>query len=131
MLVVVGHAVHQTDRGCCPAGGGALVNVWLNAPVQSLPSVFPDFEETGVLAAGHLQRRGFRQFGYLGFQRDLDSNLQLRRFRRVVWEAGFPCAVHHFPHTTVAGQSACTSRRMWQSSAPTMNRKSATPRHPA
>ena len=85
--------------------GIPLVNVRLNSPVQGLPSVFPDFEETGVLAAGHLLRRGFRHFGYLGFQRDLDSNLQLRGFRRVIREAGFPCTAHRFSRVSVSGRA--------------------------
>jgi LacI family transcriptional regulator len=85
--------------------GVPLVNVWLNSPVQNLPSVVPDFEESGVLAAGHLLRRGFRHFGYLGFQRDLDSNLQLRGFRRVIREAGFSCTAHRFARTAIAGQA--------------------------
>jgi LacI family transcriptional regulator len=85
--------------------GVPLVNVWLNSPLQNLPSVFPDFEESGVLAAGHLLRRGFRQFGYLGFQRDLDSTLQLRGFRRVIREAGFSCTVHRFARTAAIGQA--------------------------
>ncbi|MEY3896326.1 MAG: Xylose operon regulatory protein [Verrucomicrobiota bacterium] len=85
--------------------GVPLVNVWLNSPVPDLPSVYPDFEEAGVLAAGHLLRRGFRQFGYLGFQRDIDANLQLRGFRRVIRDAGFPCTVHRFSRTAVAGQA--------------------------
>lgn len=85
--------------------GVPLVNVWLNSPVQGLPSVVPDFKESGVLAAGHLLRRGFRHFGYLGFQRDIDSNLQLRGFRRVIREAGFSCTAHHFARTAVAGHA--------------------------
>ena len=54
-----------------------VVNVWLNSPLQDLPSVFPDFEASGAMAAEHLLARGFRQFGYLGFSRDIDSRLQL------------------------------------------------------
>lgn len=83
--------------------GVPLVNVWLNTPVPDLPSVFPDFEESGVLAAGHLLRRGFRQFGYLGIQRDIDSNLQLRGFRKVIRDAGFSCTSHRIPRNATSG----------------------------
>ncbi len=34
--------------------GVPLVNVWMNSPVQDLPSVFPDFDETGMMAAAML-----------------------------------------------------------------------------
>jgi LacI family transcriptional regulator len=76
--------------------GVPLVNVWLNSPVRDLPSVFPDFEMSGVMAAEHLIGRGFRQFGYLGYLREIDSLQQLAGFRRVTDAAGFPCSAHHF-----------------------------------
>jgi LacI family transcriptional regulator len=75
--------------------GVPLVNVWVNSPTKGLPSVFSDFEASGVMAAEHLLARGFRKFGYLGFLRDIDSRRQLRGFRQVVRQAGFPCTVHH------------------------------------
>jgi len=71
-----------------------LVNVWMNTPTRGLPSVFVDFEASGVMAAQHLLARGFRRFGYLGFLRDIDSQGQLNGFRGVVRGAGFPCTVH-------------------------------------
>ena len=71
-----------------------LVNVWMNSPTVGLPSVFADFEASGVMAAKHLLARGFRRFGYLGFQRDLDSQQQYIGFRNVVRAAGYPCTVH-------------------------------------
>jgi LacI family transcriptional regulator len=71
-----------------------LVNVWVNTPTQGLPSVFADFEASGVMAAKHLMARGFRKFAYLGFLRDLDSQAQLSGFRNLVRRSGFPCSVH-------------------------------------
>lgn len=85
--------------------GVPLVNVWVNSPVQDLPSVFPDFEETGMMAAGHLLRRGFRQFGYLGFQREIDSRNQYRGFRKVIRDAGFSCTTHRFSRNSVSGNA--------------------------
>jgi LacI family transcriptional regulator len=76
--------------------GVPLVNVWLNTPVQDLPSVYPDYEASGVLAAEHLLGRGFRQFGYLGFLRDIDSEQQLAGFRKTTRNAGFPCTAQRF-----------------------------------
>lgn len=83
--------------------GVPLVNVWLNSPVQQLPSVFPDVEASGAMAAGHLLRRGFRQFGYLGSLRDLDSLGQLNGFREAIRTAGFPCTVHRFQRNAASG----------------------------
>jgi DNA-binding LacI/PurR family transcriptional regulator len=58
-----------------------MVNVWLNSPVTEVPEVFNDHEAAGVMAAEHLLARGFRQFGYLGYQRLLDSRLELKGIR--------------------------------------------------
>ena len=49
--------------------------------------------------------RGFRQFGYLGFQGDVDSRLQLRGFRDSVRAAEYSCNVHRFPRTSTEGQA--------------------------
>ena len=80
-----------------------IVNVWLNSPVDDLPSVFPDWEASGVMAAEHLLARGFRQFGYLGFERDIDSRRQLHGFRKVIRQAGFNCTTYRFSRTSVSG----------------------------
>jgi LacI family transcriptional regulator len=75
--------------------GVPLANVWLNSPVRDLPSVYPNYEVSGVMAAEHLIGRGFRQFGYLGYLYDIDSIQQLVGFRRVTDSAGFPCTAHY------------------------------------
>jgi LacI family transcriptional regulator len=67
--------------------------------------VFPDFEAAGAMAAEHLLSRGFRQFGYLGFSRDIDSRLQFAGFRGVTRREGFRCTVHRFARTRVAGKA--------------------------
>lgn len=85
--------------------GVPLVNVWLNSPVNELPGVYPDFEMSGVMAAEHLIGRGFRQFGYLGHSRDIDSRQQLAGFRRVTKAAGFPCSAHHFVANQLEGSA--------------------------
>jgi LacI family transcriptional regulator len=83
--------------------GVPLVNVWLNSPVSDLPSVFTDFELSGVMAAEHLIGRGFRQFGYLGHRRDIDSIQQFEGFQRVIGAAGFPCTTHHLVANQLEG----------------------------
>lgn len=82
-----------------------LVNVWLNSPVAGIPSVLPDFEASGAVAAEHLLARGFRQFAYLGFRSDIDSRLQMNGFREVTMREGFPCTTHRFSRTSVEGKA--------------------------
>jgi LacI family transcriptional regulator len=83
--------------------GMPLVNVWMNTPVKGLPSVFPDCEAAGVMAAEHLLGRGFRHFGFLGYQRDIDSQLELNGFRGLTRREGFRCRVCRFSRTSVSG----------------------------
>ena len=61
--------------------GVPVVNVWLNSPTTSVPSVFPDFPLSGILAADHLRHRGIRRFAFLGFTRDMTNRLQWEAFR--------------------------------------------------
>jgi len=86
--------------------GVPVVNVWMNSPARQLPSVFPDVEEAGRMAARHLLGRGFRQLGYLGFARDVCSQLQLKGFRSVARREGLPCLVHRFGRTHVTKSAA-------------------------
>ena len=85
--------------------GIPIVNVWLNSPVKNLPSVFPDFEASGIMAAEHLLSRGFRQFGYLGFTRDIDSRQQWHGFRETVKTEGFQCTSHRFVRNAISGNA--------------------------
>jgi len=78
-----------------------LVNLWLNSPVKNLPSVFADFEASGIMAAEHLIGRGFKRFGYLGFLRDKDAGLQLTGFRNRLKKEGLQCAAHRFSRVSV------------------------------
>jgi len=61
--------------------GVPLVNVWMNTPVNALPSVLPDFEASGVMAAEHLLGRGFRHFGFCrsGVYKDCVTTLRVGR----------------------------------------------------
>jgi len=72
--------------------GVPMVNVKLNARVRSVPSVLHDPDESGRMAARHLQARGFRNFAYVGFARDEGSRRQLAAMRGVLSEAGFNCS---------------------------------------
>lgn len=83
--------------------GVPLVNVWLNSPASDLPGVYPDYEMSGVMAAEHLIGRGFRQFGYLGYLREIDSIRQLAGFRKVTDAAGHPCSDRYFVANRLEG----------------------------
>lgn len=72
--------------------GVPVVNVWVNTPTKGLPSVFTDFEASGVMAAEHLLARGFRKFAYLGFRGEIDSRSQWKGFHETIRNAGFPCS---------------------------------------
>ncbi len=86
-----------------------LVNIWLNSPVQELPSVFPDFEGSGVLAAEHLLARGFRHLAYLGYRSDIDSRLQSEGMRTVTRRENCNLTTHRFSRTSMEGPA-----RGWQ-----------------
>ncbi len=105
VIARAGSSLAQAAR----AAGVPIVNVWINSPEKDLPSVFVDFEASGVMAAEHLLARGFRSFGYLGFLRDLDSSQQLRGFRKVIRESSFSCSSHRVARNCADGQA-----EMWE-----------------
>jgi LacI family transcriptional regulator len=82
-----------------------VVNVWLNSPVTHLPGVYPDFRASGTMAAEHLLGRGFRNFGHLGFLRDIDAREQHSGFHEAITEAGFTCESYRFPHSGTEGKA--------------------------
>jgi len=81
--------------------GIPLVNVWLMSKV-SLPSVFPDTETSGQLAAEHLLSRGMQQFGFVGFTRFKGQSRLQKGFRTRLKEAGYSAQMfltsHRAPH---------------------------------
>lgn len=83
--------------------GVPTVNVWMNSPVRGLPSVYPDWEMAGAMAAEHLMGRGFRHLGYLGYDADVDSQLLLRGYGEAVARRGGRLRVCRFSRTSVAG----------------------------
>jgi LacI family transcriptional regulator len=94
---VVARANHplarQTTRWGVP-----VVNVWPSSPARHLvPGVFPDSTETGRLVAEHLLARGFRTFATLTSPKNVDNDLEVKEFTRVVRGAGFGCASAYVP----------------------------------
>ena len=61
--------------------GVHLVNVWSGSPATTLPSVLPDFEASGRMAAEHLLGRGFRRFAFQEFSRHGGTQLALAGFK--------------------------------------------------
>jgi LacI family transcriptional regulator len=78
--------------------GVPVVNVWPSSPVRHLlPGVFPDSTETGRLVAEHLLARGFRTFATLTSPENVDNELEVAEFTRLVRDAGFGCSSAHIP----------------------------------
>lgn len=80
-----------------------IVNVWMNSPVKDLPNVFGDSRATGTMAAEHLLGRGFRNFGFLGFQRDIDTRGQWLGFSDTIHKAGLQCSQQRFSRANLEG----------------------------
>jgi len=73
--------------------GVPVVNVWPSSPARRLlPGVFPDSTETGRLVAEHLLARGFRTFAALTAPENVDNQLEVAEFSRLVRDAGFRCS---------------------------------------
>lgn len=102
---IVARANHLLARRAVKLGV-PVVNVWPSSPARRLvPGVVPDSTATGRLLAEHLLARGFRTFATLTSPKNVDNELEVREFTRLVREAGFDCAsalVPQDPHRDVA-----------------------------
>jgi LacI family transcriptional regulator len=61
------------------------------------PVVTPDNHAIGRLGAEHLLERGFRQFGFIGWEHERWSDARCQSFREKVRERGCDCAVLNLP----------------------------------
>jgi LacI family transcriptional regulator len=94
---VVARANHPLARRSSQFGI-PVVNVWPSSPARHLlPGVFPDSAETGRLVAEHLLARGFRTFATLTSLKNVDNELEVGEFTRLVRAAGFGCAAAYIP----------------------------------
>ncbi|HEY1191694.1 MAG TPA: substrate-binding domain-containing protein [Gemmata sp.] len=94
---VVARASHPLARRAA-ARGVPVVNVWPSSPARHLvPGVFPDSTAAGRLVAEHLLARGFRTFATLTSPQNIDNELEVAEFARLVRGAGFGCASAHIP----------------------------------
>lgn len=84
---IVGRIGKQSAKAARAAGIPA-VNHWVNSPASYLPSVFPADRQGCREAAEHFLARGFRQFGYVGPQRDRSNRLYLEGFEPPLSERG-------------------------------------------
>ena len=94
---IVARANHSLARRAAKLGV-PVVNVWPSSPARHLlPGVFPDSIETGRLVAEHLLARGFRSFATLTSPKNVDNELEVQEFTRLVRGAGFGCASAYIP----------------------------------
>lgn len=94
---IVARANHPLARRAAKLGV-PVVNVWPSSPARHLlPGVFPDSLETGRLVAEHLLARGFRTFATLTSRKNVDNELEVQEFTRIVRNAGFECASAYIP----------------------------------
>ncbi len=94
---VVARANHPLARLAAKAGV-PVVNVWPSSPARHLlPGVYPDSTEAGRLVAEHLLARGFRAFATLTSPKNVDNELEVKEFARLVRKAGFGCASADIP----------------------------------
>ena len=106
---ILARANHPLARRAA-AAGLPVVNVWPSSPARHLlPGVFPDSTATGRLLAEHLLARGFRAFATLTSAKNVDNELEVAEFARLVRAAGFACASAHVPQTP--SQDVATWRR--------------------
>ncbi|MBN1910897.1 MAG: DNA-binding transcriptional regulator [Pirellulales bacterium] len=70
------------------------------------PRVMVDQEAMGRIAADHLLKCGFRNFGYFGVQRVWSSHQRKTGFARRVKQAGWECSVLETPSSPRSLQSA-------------------------
>ncbi len=97
--------------------GVPVVNVWSGSPAKTLPSVLPDFEACGRMAAEHLLQRGFRRFAFQGLLRHKGSAQALAGFetairaacvKSVKQGAGLLCRTSSKGALHTLGQSSCS-----------------------
>ncbi len=78
--------------------GIPVVNIWHNCPVIGrVPSVLPDVDSLGPLAADHLLARGFRQFGFLCDAGERQRRPILKGFSRRLAKYGCECSTCLLP----------------------------------
>lgn len=77
--------------------GAPVVDLYGGLPESGFPHIRSDEDAVGRMAADHLIARGFRRFGFCGYNGADWSNLRRRGFEKRVTEAGFPCQTFENP----------------------------------
>ncbi|HYG74461.1 MAG TPA: substrate-binding domain-containing protein [Planctomycetota bacterium] len=94
-----------------------VVNVWFNSPVApAMPGVFPDFSESGRLAAEHLLERGFRHFACLSGTGDRAQRMELDAFHETIGKRGHTCSC------AVVERQYAKDARVWKQFKRTISR---------
>jgi LacI family transcriptional regulator len=77
--------------------GSPVVDLYGGLPGFGFPSIRSDEQAVGRLAAEHLIDRGFRRFGFCGYNGTDWSDLRRLGFEKRVTEAGFACQTFENP----------------------------------
>ena len=78
-------------------GGSPVVDLFGSLPEFDFPYIRSDDTAVGRMAAEHLLDRGFRRFGFCGYNGTDWSDLRRQGFEKRVAEAGLPCQTFENP----------------------------------
>lgn len=79
--------------------GVPVVNHWMNAPDQDLPSVFADYKENGRIVAEHFLERGYHRIGLVSWETDRARALYLAGLQEVAEERGIEVQTLDVPYS--------------------------------
>ncbi|MCH7228137.1 substrate-binding domain-containing protein [Haloferula sp. A504] len=94
-----------------------VINTWISSPVKDVPSVAPDYRESGRMAVRHLVARGFVRFAFLGYRRVRFSSQVRDGFEAAARDAG--CSTtsllvrHAFYYNSAEWDTAYQAMEAW------------------
>jgi len=95
---VIGRIETESMAEAIRSSGAATVHLSGVARRSSFAQIVTDNDAIGRLAAEHLLKRGFRNFGYVGWQHELWSEQRRKSFQRCVSARGFQCESLQMPN---------------------------------
>ncbi len=81
--------ITRDPRTIIEKGIPAIAAIHLQHPLTDIPSVMPNNQQIGKMAAEHFLERGFRQFAFCGFQNVYWSNQRFLCFSEILAESGY------------------------------------------
>jgi LacI family transcriptional regulator len=79
-----------------------FVSVGMQAPDYRFNNIIPDDQAIGRMAAEHLLERGFRNFGFCGFDEMYWSRQRCESFRGRIAKAGFQTSIYKQPKSYIS-----------------------------